>query len=123
MRCKLCVCVWVWVWVWVCVWWEQVLNMPLPLILFIIRHVIKGTLCNFLLWLNLILHSNKDCSLAPHIFKCVLQPVETMAGGMCQDSRSYDNNMSCMPRGAFCPSGQSIDRKNMAASIELTRPM
>ena len=35
-------------------------------------------------WLNVILQSNEDCSLAPRVFKCV-----------CQDSRSYDNNMSC----------------------------
>ena len=48
---------------------------------------------------------------------------ETMAGGMRQDSRSYDNNMARMRRRAFCPSRQSIDRKNMAASVELTRPM
>ena len=42
-------------------------------------------------------------------FDCALQPVETTTGGMCQESRSYDNNMSRMPRSAFCPSGQSID--------------
>ena len=69
--------------------------------------------------LNFLLHSKEDSrSLAP----CALQPVETTAGGMCQDWKSYDN-MSGMPRRAFCPSGQFIDWKNMAASVELTRPI
>ena len=69
---------------------------------------LKGTLCHFYSYLVVKCYiAFKDCSLAPHVVKCALQPVETTAGGKCQDSRSYD--MSRIPRGAFCPSGQSID--------------
>ena len=79
---------------------------------------LKGTLCTFFTELVV------KCYIA---FKQRLlssaSRFETTAGGICQDSRSYDNNMSHMPRHAFCPSWQSIDWKNMAASVELTRPM